>query len=626
MTAQARVSEVVSKTADYSFVNLTRLNWNQPLVASSRLLLASGTIANGILVRHDQTPFDDGEIRQFLTNYDQIKSAFAKPLDEIDADADVDIDNDNSDDNELYETDVSVQLSDGAVVSVSDVIAAHRLFCEEMYNVFEDRSRAGAIVSVLFAELGWQVRIIADVLNVSRPTVNKWVMTHVQEPLSEEDVELINKALSRTRSHIVLVDVRNTDFRTRRSGLTWRKIVALPTPEVASIMRALWRVSYRARGSKSTREERVCSLLLDLMLDLLIRRGMTAQNIATVMGVTHRAVFARLERSEALDIDTKLWSPAQHISPMIRGFVSSGDNVTESLYLDADVAKSRTVSHRANSTSVLLRVKTHAASAINPTPIVSVYALTIADGDSDRLASDLLDLDYASPNELSAVIKKIARGSFRPVEVDNDDNVAVKKIASALANVRRSPDDLSTSPDADEDVAAAMFGVDRYWFPSIEPRQNWKNGTVFTEALLIQATGQYDRDDDNQSGTGRPGFGSVTYHWVPSTALDRLIHIGFRDQITTEIDRAKTDVNPEDGMRVLQSFLPPVVMKAVRTWLDETEVADDYERSESLNGKSLLWSCVNDPRAVIELFAAPKTFDNDSDTDSSTSDDDGSSD
>lgn len=604
MTAQARISDVVSRTPEYSLVNLTKLSWRQPLVASTRLLLASGEIPARTLVRHDLSPLDDNDIRQFLSDYDVQRA-------ETEADsAGVEGENPQGD-RKTPEIQAYVYSEhDGDYSPADGVFEAQKSFAEIMYSEFSDRSRAGAVMSVLFAELGWQVRVIADVLGVSRPTVNKWVMTHVDEPLSVEDTVAVNTAL--TVYPTALIDVRNTEFRTKRSGLTWRKVVAMPTPEIATMMRALWRVSYRARGAKSTREERVCSFLLDLMLDLLIRRGMTAQNIASVMGMTHRAIFARLERSEVLNTDSGLWMSAHHIAPMINGFAADGKSARDELFTDADALLDGTVSHRPNGKSILLRVKTHAASAINPTPIVSVYALAAADRERSHLALDLLDLDHTSPNDLGSAVKKIARGKFRAAELDDDLSETRAKICDVLDRVRDgSFFDSEESPAADENIAGEIFGTNKYWFPSTKSRSDWRDGTVFAEALMVQATGQYDRDDESQNGTGRPGFGSVTYHWVPSSVLDRLVHIGFRDQIATETAAAREDRDSADSAAVLREFLPPAVMRAVDEWLSETEAPGDYERPAEFRGKSLLWTCLNRPTAVIGTFAAPKSLDSD---------------
>lgn len=62
-------------------------------------------------------------------------------------------------------------------------------------------------------------------------------------------------------------------------------------------MRALWRVAYRVRGAKSSVEARNCAQTLDIIIELLLRRGVTALNISRILGIQHMAVTQRSKKS-----------------------------------------------------------------------------------------------------------------------------------------------------------------------------------------------------------------------------------------------------------------------------------------------------------------------------------------
>jgi plasmid maintenance system antidote protein VapI len=588
---------------EISAVNLTKLTWDQPLVSSVRILLASGRIPSYALVRADNTPYEDNEIRQFTNEYD--KSA---GVDNAEAPS------------------VCIRLlPDGQPDLVTDVRSYHRAYADAVYASFPSRSRAGAVMSVLFTELGWQVRTIADILDVSRPTVNKWVMTHINEPVSEQEEALLNAAANvpHTASDTdgasgrALLDVRTSDFRTKRSGLVLRKVVALPPQEIATAMRALWRVSYKSRGAKSTLEEQVCSWVLDLMLDLLLRRGMTAQNLAMCMGVTHRAVFARFERSMTVGENAPegdgVWAPVDDLVHAVRCFIprdiAHSENETDDswLYADARLLKRMTVCQRLRSQGtggdILLQVKTHEATENNQSPVVNVYALT-APVNAD--VAKLMKLDTCAPSAVMNVIKSAAgKSGYEPVSISSDREKLIARCDKMLESLRQRKSIPLNAALQDRDFAAAVYGVDRYWYPSVMPRSEWKNGNLFSEVLLMQATAQWNRDSDDKDGTGRPGFGSVSYHWAPAWTTQHLVHASFRDHSDQDIDVVMTDKS--DGLdHALTIFLTPAIKDAIDKWLDETEQPDGYDRPASFGGKPLLWMCLNKPEIVLDMLSGPK--------------------
>lgn len=593
---------------EISAVNLTKLSWDQPLVASVRILLACGRVPSYALVTADDVPYDDGEIRQFLSDVD------GTAVDGVGEDV---------------PSVLARKLPDGDHDFLTDVRSYHRAFADALYAALPSRSRAGAVMSVLFTELGWQVRTIAQILGVSRPTVNKWVMTHVSEPVSASEEAAIVAAAAAPctgsdadgTAGMALLDVRTTEFRTRRSGLSWKKLVALPSPEIATVMRALWRVSYRSRGSKSTLEEQVCSWTLDLMLDLLMRRGMTAQNLSACMGVTHRAVFARFERSASVGEEapeSRAWAPASEIARPVRCFVPKHLELPEQdswLQADARLVQRTSVSHRVGKRGtggdVLLHSRTHAATETNQSPVVNTYALTSpATVDSETL-NKLVELDTCAPSEVLDVIAAAAGSSgFVPLRASSDREALAAQCDTLLQRLRGADDGRDSPVTAalqDPDLAAAVYGVDRYRYPSVTDRSEWRDGIVLTESLLVQATGQWDRDASLQDGTGRPGFGRSSHHWVPGAAVGQLVDASFRDHSAADIARASADV-PEgtDPSAQLAAFLPHAVSSAVNRWVSRTTVADGYDRPAEFRGKPLLWVCFHDPALALRALSGPK--------------------
>lgn len=581
----------VAELEPYQLVNLTKLTWDQPLVASVRLHLSSGDLPFTIPVSESGVPLEDRDLKSLILL--ELSDGYKSVL---------------------------LQQNRTGHYFRGDVAPLHyqTQLAEWLQVTFDNRSRTGALLAVILTELGWPVHKIAKALDVSRPTVNKWIMTNASKPITDDELVMFNGASDSITSIInqALVDVRTRDFRSRRSGLTWRKATFLPSHEVSTMLRALWRIGYRVRGERSPEEERVCSYTLDIMLDLLLRRGVTAQNIAKIVGVTHAAVLTRVRRSEVLhnaDGKNRFWIDVNDIAEMRGGTLPLDSDVVDTD--DLEKARRTVTIERPGwtkdlATDILFSVRTHVQSDKNPSPLPNVYVLTMAEAAEEfaEIPSDelheilpaLYELDSVSPGEVNQAISKAAEGKFAPIKVRSSSKYSTEAHKRMLGHViaLRPLSYEIDSPLTSNHVAAAIYGVDRYSYPGIVDRSYWTEKRVLVEALLVQATGQYDRN----KSFSRPGFGDVSYHWVPSEAIGAIIDLTTHEQSKTEIESRRVSSDPtksstlaeEHLSHVLENFLPSAAYEAITKWM-------------ALEDRSLLWTCLHQPHLVLEEYDKPIT-------------------
>ena len=608
---------------DFSLVNLTKLNWSQPLVASIRLYLSLRTLPAAL-------PVYDGE-----------NGPLGSPL--ADEDLKSVIDATSSPDEEdatgtpervrlawrggLYET------SAAALLPTQTRLAG--VFADELDN----RGRAGAILAILFTELGWPVKKISKALEVSRPTLNKWVMVHAGTALAAEEFEALVDLLESEVDagdlgypaplHLALVDVRTELLRTKRSGLSWQKAAFLPSEEIADIVRALWAVSVRVRGEKSSTDDRMCSYALDMFIDLLLRRGVTAQNLGRIVGVTHAAVLHRWSRSrlrvEGDEYGRDFWTSQDGIASTTGGFVEAGldiDLATKDLMGTTATNRRAADEHHED---VLLSVTTHEASEVNPQPLPNVYVLCAVNGLSSiasaselspqvraEVINRLYELDEAPTGDAMKAVRSLAADyadvlRFEPLRVSSRTigaEFAIDDLILFLDSGGTRVDTLPMSPMSDPVVLPALFDVDRYGFQQTVPHRQWTEGVVLSEVLLVQAVGQYDRNAEAEAH-GRPRFGQTSHHWVPAEAFGAIIDLVTHDQARERIAQLQaTDriFTPEHLQRRLERFLPDDARNALERWAREA----DFAGAESGETKTVLRRCLTAPHEVVEKYSRPK--------------------
>lgn len=620
--------ETLPELDDYSLVNLTKLSWSQPLVASVRLYIANGGIPIA-LPRHT----GDGVVTDALYTDDQLKA-----LIDITTLGDSD-----SEESLLLRLDWRDQ--EFTVESV-ELLEMQQTLALALEDELGHRSRAGAILAVLLTELGWPVKKISKVLSVSRPTLNKWVMIHANAPLNQSEYDALigqihvpysgvgvpassNTGQDVTMVGLALVDVRTEALRTKRSGLTWQKATFLPSAEIADIVRSLWSVSVRVRGDKSSVDDRMCSYALDMFIDILLRRGVTAQNLGRIVGVTHAAVLHRWTRSRLWeDIEaakTPWWVSPTRIGDAKEGYIpfDRTNAIDPELIALQGNTSSNVRTPKDFTKDFLLSVNTHEASAINENPLPNVYVLCGTSQTNDLARNvlsaeisydyvkDLYRLDDCPTGDAVKAVRSIVakyddRIRFEPILVSGNDSArlfSISDLLDRLDNGETQIHEVAMSPLVDPVVIPALFDVDRYSFPGITDRRRWTNGVVLTETLLVQAVGQYNRDDKVE-GVERPGFGGTSHHWVPGEALGAMIdlytHEQARDRVE-ELKRTDREFETEHLWETITRFLPTNALEVLERWIGETDIAETVPPTPTL-----LWKCLHTPREIAASYERPK--------------------
>lgn len=141
--------------------------------------------------------------------------------------------------------------------------------------------------------LGWRMGELADMIGVSRVTLNRLL----DEYRGDYDLSSEIKATE-------ALDFRTDVQKIRSFGYELRPDRTVVPPENVKTLQALWRVAYRSRGSSSGGDKTRYACVtdaLDVYISLLMRRGVTNLAIAEAAGVTHRAVLDRMRRARARD-------------------------------------------------------------------------------------------------------------------------------------------------------------------------------------------------------------------------------------------------------------------------------------------------------------------------------------
>ena len=541
---------------DTGVLNLTKINWNQPLVASIRYAIYKSDITTGYPVTDTGEPVDDEDLKHLTKGRDFSKLSAITAQEQSNAYRFVRVAPAPRD---KYTPDVDV---------FRQVVDRSKAFHAEIGSP----SRSGAILAVALTELHWPVNFIIKILNTSRPTVSKWIFMHQDDEITDKEIQALNNAfvVDEMKDYIVdsgftyLFDLRTIAFKSKRTGLQFKKAVFLPSKEIAVVMRALWRVAYRVRGAKSSVEARNCAQTLDIIIELLLRRGVTALNISRILGIQHMAVTQRSKKS------FDWFGSAEQL--MVSGLagVSNGSDLSErtkkyTVYDDLGDWYAR---------AILFQTRTAHPTDSSPMPYPNVSVL------AKKSLTDLKTLDslpvYAVPNYIDSI----------------DEGYSV---TYPLMNHKYQCETADDSYKIDDSVQALYFDAMKYRSLDIV-RPDSFTGEVLTEQMLLQATMTYDRNKYLS------GYGKTTYHWVTVTAL-RLIHIFVdmtKEEVATyveQIDDFESSFNYYDFEDAIFDFFPETHVDLISTWMTETEPDNE--------GISLLKQCFTTPSDILATYGPP---------------------
>lgn len=572
-------SETVKDIRPTTIPNLTHINWRQPLVSSVRIAISQNRLPAAYPVDHETEAhalYSDEMIKHFTrnqSNLNQIKAVRTVAT------------------RQVQHLPVPDKYSDPEVF----LEVVRRL--KRIHEAIKDKPRSGAIVAVLLIELGWPVHLVISALNTSRPTVNRWVFVNQELELTNSEIEIIADAMFPEDSEFsALFDFRTLNFRLRRSGYAFKKAVFLPHAETVDFMRALWRVAYRTRGDKSKYTEYVCAQTLDVVVELLLRRGVTALNIAKILGVQHMAIIQRHRKAKDIygSIEETLKLGDEPVTDFDRARldrVKSYTSVTD--YGSAFAARLET--------SLLLQVRTSAPTKYRTIPAPNVSVLCNKESFRDDFLDQLEDLDTLSGSAAHSVLESLPE-PYGVVQAQIADRGLIEdRILSATAKETRYSREFFTSST----LSAALFDAPRLGYAGINYPFDTSE-TRLTEYMLIQATMQYDRD---RFGLG---YSEPTFHWIPSSVFD-LINIVPEDSAKEMIEELASREPTEGYMTneyvdTLMTFFPEKLRSYLDTWLEHSqrEMAEDAKAAgEDSPENSPLWKSIHCPSEVLAEYPAP---------------------
>ena len=564
--------------------NLTRLGWNQPLVESFRFALIESRIDPAYPVKAKTgDAVNDIELKSIARSRDGIRA--------IEAERSL-----------KYDLVSYAPVAESKIDPDPDIFLLMTRCVEKFRERIKDRNRAGAILAVALTELGWSVRLVVQTLNASRPTINKWVSTH-SDKLTDTEIAALNESFIAEGGFTYLFDLRLLIDRNKTSGLVFRKAVFVPSPELLMFTKALWRIAYRTRGVKSPYQEKVCAATLDIIIELLLRRGMTALNLAKMLGIQHMAVLQRNRKAKDY---------YGHVFELMSVEDTYGGYFSQSLEsLQEDITR------RAPAMNKLARAlhytvvteHTHVAGDLQRAFLLRVR--TREDNETSK--------SFPTPN-VSILCDKASKDT--EAELKNLDNVPVYAYMDLMNSIKRpysislptfsqrKINDLALtgwSPLNDASLAVAMMDGLKYHLPGSSTPLNWDTGVLLSEYMLLQATGTYDR---NRHGHGF-GPDNTTYHWIPRHVLDTVIDIVPEDYASESIE-ALAKIG-EDGERInltklevdsIMRFFPKAHQDLIEEWLTEcTRRMTELDKDTS--GKSLLWKCLYTPSDILDTYDPP---------------------
>lgn len=536
-----------------SIPNLTKTRWSQRLVETVRLHLWVGDIPASYPVsshENKQLPYSDIQLKSIKTVYD-----FSKITQQ----------------SGLWQDYEPVSAPKPATKYDLD----HDAFAELVRRIgdfrtrISDQSRSGAVLSVLFTELDWPVHFVVKMLGISRPTISRWIFVHQNDPITEEELQAFHDCFVNDSRFTYLFDLRTVAFRSKRTGLTFKKATFLPNENLIFLMRALWRVAYRVRGEKSDRHSQECSKTFDMTIELLLRRGVTAQNIGRVLGIQHMAIIQRSRKS----VDCY-------------GAIEQTMNKFDSARVDEYTVTSQRINSDDDDDfempAILLQARTALPTKSHPIPPSNVFVLCGKNSPSNL--SDLEKFDsmpsYAFPSYVDDLPGRYS--TAMPNLYSRNQHALVEY------NLSSNPKLHSMSPLVNASIG--ILGFDGLRYSSSRP-DKWTSGKMLSEYLLLQATMNFDRDRYFH------GFDAVTYHWIPGEITDiiSIIPCASSDDIEAIRDSETPNRELEDfEFNSLMDFFPAHHKNIITNWM-----------TNSASPNKLLEECFKNPYGIISRFSAP---------------------
>lgn len=157
--------------------------------------------------------------------------------------------------------------------------------------------------------LGWRRTEIAEAMDVSRVTLNNWLRQHTRggSTFTAYGPYALEGDFDTASTDEVNAPILNKLPSRKGEQLTGIKFVPdrfIVPAGFHGPLDALWRIAYRSRGAEVTKDDDVtaASDALDVLISILLRRGVTNLAIGEAAGVTHRAVLDRMNRARARGI------------------------------------------------------------------------------------------------------------------------------------------------------------------------------------------------------------------------------------------------------------------------------------------------------------------------------------
>jgi hypothetical protein len=198
----------------------------------------------------------------------------------------------------LEDISITRPLDDSAATKIRDThyeaVRLKRLYELKLYEHLVAR------IAVL-VEMGWAKTDIADAVGVSRVSVDKWL---VERSFGAQTFTELPDILDPDTGENLTTSVYHpvTSRLTKRQleqylDAAFKSTKFIVPPGYIPILQAMWRIAYRARRGSPTDADMIdVANALDVIITLLLRRGVSNLEIARAAGVTHRAVLDRVIR------------------------------------------------------------------------------------------------------------------------------------------------------------------------------------------------------------------------------------------------------------------------------------------------------------------------------------------
>jgi hypothetical protein len=305
------------------------------------------------------------------------------------------------------------------------------------------------------------------------------------------------------------------------------------------------------------------------------------------------------------EFGTQFWVDGEAIGSMSHGVVKPDSEGALDLSWDTADLHNRTSVHTRPRTGgpetadILLSVRTSPVTEATSSPAPNVYMLAAPVG----VHPDTLDeLGSVAAGDAELTLRKAVKATedatFEPHEVPTDLAPGlryIQKLRDVLDTVGSWEDLPGDPPWDDKSLVSELYDISPYSYSGIVDRHTeWSHGTLFSEALLFQATGMYNRDEVGC------GFGHTTYHWVPAEAFPGLVEILPHSAVPARLQQLADPErmsSPEDLRWALERFLPAKTLKMVDAWA---------AMSETLEDNTLLAQCLLYPAHVVATYDKPQ--------------------